>query len=140
MKSTGFENYLVSSGYIQYGYNKKSKKYEERNISSYSTMVDLISVYKKNSVEIVFGLFEYPYPPTLITRPRIKAQFEHQGILYHFSQHNRDIVDIMFEQYSNEDILKAIEQGNVLNVTLDDDYKKGFFERMEKRNLEALNN
>lgn len=103
-QATDFENYLLEKGYIQH--IQLNGKFIPKNVDSYSSMVILTSYYIKDDIIISCGLWEYPYPPTLITRPRIESE-------------NYDVrkdVDMMFEKYSNAEIEDAIINKKTLYV------------------------
>ena len=131
---SSFEQLLKDRGYVQYCLNRKGSGWEQRECLSYSSMVDLQSTWIKGDVEICYGLHEYPYPPTLVTRPRVDCSFiGFDGKLYSLSNQYRIVCDAMFEHHTNEEILDAIESNKILMVELSKEQKDNHVDDIKKR-------
>lgn len=130
---TGFEQFLISKGYLKFVFNCKTMSYESTSTHELSTMTNLdhryfhkddkkaldfinskISVLDKSFTldirkgEIFFGLHEAHKPPTLIhPRPKIRVK-QPSEIKPFMDERFDDAVNIVFSKYSFDEIFEAM--------------------------------
>lgn len=123
---TAFEQYLSDNGYKPHKQILSGKRpnrefisvpITEHECSSFTTMVDgrLDNEWILGDQKIYFGLNEQNKPPTLISpRPTIKINKDGRVL----SQIHDDAMNIVLKKCSPEEILTAINDKKVIEITI----------------------
>lgn len=117
-QATSFENLLLEKGYIQHAYNHKTRQLEPKNVTYYSTMSAISTVYIKGQQRISFGIRNYDFPAMLETPIKVRLKYTH-GTLDTFS--TPETTQKLFNRYTDEQILTAIESNESLELEVNEE-------------------
>lgn len=108
------EKYLIDSGWIRYNSSGEICMGDNYLISGIS---NTNYSYKSGDDLISYGLYEYGYPPTLITRLNIR-KYIRDGV--YTSEGNRSNMDLILSKFTPSDIIESIINGYYFIIDFDE--------------------